>query len=148
MITNTCFVPSKGWERLQFFSGIIRLSITRELRRLFISLGHVTFMTRARYYGGPQDHWIWMFWWSDIISGGLGPPDHRQSWTLSMGNLEHKELIYLRHNCFWTKNRTLGSDEYEAFGISQMNWECHLKIWNMVCPSGNLEILPYRNIIT
>ena len=34
------------------------LSITRELRRLFISLGHVMIMTRARYYGGPQDHWI------------------------------------------------------------------------------------------
>ena len=71
-------------ERGYSFSGIIRLSITRELRRLFISLGHVTFMTRARYYGGPQDHWIWMFWWSDIISGGLGPPDHRQSWTLAV----------------------------------------------------------------
>ena len=36
-------------------------------------------MTRARDYGGPQDNWILMFWWSDIISGGLGPPDHRQS---------------------------------------------------------------------
>ena len=31
------------------------LSITHELRRSFISLGHVKIMTRARYYGGPRD---------------------------------------------------------------------------------------------
>ena len=35
----------------------------------------------------------------------------------SMGNLEHKGY-YLRHNSFWTKNRTPGLDEYEAVGIS------------------------------
>ena len=28
------------------------------------------------------DHWVWTFWWSDMISGGLGPPDHRQCRTL------------------------------------------------------------------
>ena len=45
-----------------------------------------------------------------------------------MGNLEHKGLIYLRLNRFLTKNKTPGSAEYEAFGILQMKWECHLKI--------------------
>ena len=38
----------------------------------------------------------------------------------SMRNLEHKGLIYLRPNRFWAKNRTPGSDEYQAIGISQM----------------------------
>ena len=36
----------------------------------------------------------------------------------SMGNPEQKKVIYLRHNRFWTKNRTPGSDEDEAFGIT------------------------------
>ena len=66
-------------ERGYDVSGII----TCELRLLFFKfLGHVTILNRARYFGGPQDHWIWMFWWSDIVSGGLGPPDHCQLWTL------------------------------------------------------------------
>ena len=42
----------------------------------------------------------------------------------SMSSLEHKELTYLHHNCFRNKNRAPGSDEYEAFGIFQMSWEC------------------------
>ena len=41
-----------------------------------------------------------------------------------MGSLEHKVLTYLHHNCFRNKNRAPGSDEYEAFVISQMSWEC------------------------
>ena len=41
-----------------------------------------------------------------------------------MGSLEHKELTYLHHNCFRNKNWAPGSDEYEAFVISQMSWEC------------------------
>ena len=41
-----------------------------------------------------------------------------------MESLEHKELTYLNHNCFQNKNQAPGSDEYEAFGISQMSWEC------------------------
>ena len=44
-----------------------------------------------------------------------------------MGSLEHKELTYLHHNCFRNKNRAPGSDEYEAFVIPQMSWEC--QIW-------------------
>ena len=58
-------------ERGYSFSGIIYHPPVATIVYIF---GHVTIMTRARYYGGPQDHWIWMFWWSDIISGGLGPP--------------------------------------------------------------------------
>ena len=79
--------PQKG-DRGYNVSGIITL----EWRRLFISLGHVKILIRARYFGGPQDHWIWMFWWSDIISGGLGPPDHCQLWTLV--NKEKKAYFY------------------------------------------------------
>ena len=41
-----------------------------------------------------------------------------------MGSLEHKELIYVYHNSFRNKNRAPGSDEYEAFVISQMSWKC------------------------
>ena len=45
-----------------------------------------------------------------------------------MVNLEHKGLIYLCHNRFWTKNKTPSSDEYRAFGISQISWQCY-EIW-------------------
>ena len=42
----------------------------------------------------------------------------------SMGKLEHQMLTYLCDNCFRNKNRTPGSDDFEAIGISQMSWEC------------------------
>ena len=43
-----CFVKRVG-------EGTVFLVLSR---RLFISLGHVTIRIRARYFGGPQDHWI------------------------------------------------------------------------------------------
>ena len=58
-------------ERGYSFSGIIYQPRVAMIVYIF---EHVTIMTRARYYGGPQDHRIWMFWWSDIISGGPGQP--------------------------------------------------------------------------
>ena len=75
---KTCVLSRQKGERGYGVSG----NITLEWRRLFVSLGHVTILLMVRYFGGPQDHWIWMFWWSNIISGGLVPPDHRQLWTL------------------------------------------------------------------
>ena len=38
----------------------------------------------------------------------------------SMGNLEHKLVIYPHHKRFWTKNITPVSVEYELFGIAHI----------------------------
>ena len=81
---NTCFVPWKGRERYS-----VSCIIGGEWRRLLRFFGHVTILFRAENFGGPSDHWVWMFWWSDMISGGLGPP--------SVSNADHTPVLSLSY---------------------------------------------------
>ena len=69
--------------------------------------------------------------------------DHLRNYEHSMGSLEHKGLIYLRHNRFWTKNRASGSDEYEAF------WYIpdELGIWKSENMKSGMPLREFRKII-
>ena len=78
---------------------------------MFRFFGHFTIVIRAAYLGGPPDHWISMFWWSDIISRGLGPPDHCQCRTLlTLGSLYEssrtKGLVILTLGSLYESSRT------------------------------------------